>query len=91
MHLAEKALRVVRAYSSFKAMEKENMRCILRAVVGSIEPMNFQEIVVWCFPAFNASWYGLLSPDHLSPECLRMTARDPPGGMITGGRLIHAC
>lgn len=84
-------MRIVRVYSAFESMEEKNVRCVLRAVAGGIEPVNFEEIVVWCFPAFNSSWYGLLSPDHLSPERLRMTAGDPPGGVITSGNVVHAC
>lgn len=90
-HLAKKSLRIVRAYSALEAMEEKNVRCIASAVVGSVEPVNLEEIVVWCFPAFDSSWYGLLSPDHLSPERLRVTAGDPPGGAITSGNVVHAC
>lgn len=81
----------MRADCAFEAMENENVRYILRAVAGSVEPMNFQEIIVWRFPAFDSSWYRLLAPDQLSPKRLRMTARYPPGGVITSGKVGHAC
>ena len=44
--------------------------------------MHFQEISVWSVPTLEHRRREGLPTKELSPECLQMTARNPPGGRI---------
>lgn len=82
----------MRTYGAFESVKQQHVRYVgWIAIRGSwrIEPMNLEEIIIWCFPSFHACPYQLSPAGELAPECLRVRAGHPPGGSIMNGNVTH--
>jgi hypothetical protein len=64
--------------SSLEAVKEQHARS-LRTAVNAVD---FQKIAVGSIPALDAGRGLRLSAEELSPQCLQMTAGNPPRGGI---------
>jgi hypothetical protein len=79
-------LRVLRPNGSFESVKDEKASFIRSAR----EPMNIQKITVRCDPALNGRRLFWFTAGEFPPKRLRVSARKPPGSVISCHRGVDA-
>ena len=91
LHLRQEATGIVRARRSLQSVEQKDMGGIQGCAGRRVKPVYFKEIVVRCVPALDTRGHWRRSANDLSPECLRVRTRHPPGRSIMNGTVAHGC
>jgi hypothetical protein len=91
LHLAEQALCIVRSYAALETVEQQYVRSVGSAVRVPVQPVDFQEVAVGCFPSFQSRRDRSALAGEPSPERLSMSTRYPPGCSVMNGSITHVC